>query len=127
MRHLESQEQQAIFKWVKYNLSKYPELALLHSSQNGVRFTSPMAAKRAKDEGLLPGLPDIHLPVPKGGYASLYIELKAPKGRLQENQKEVLALLSNYGNYSVVCYGAQAAIECIKNYMSGAYINEKTC
>lgn len=120
MRHLESIEQQTIFSWARASIRKYPELELLHSSQAGVRFSSPSVAKRAKAEGMMAGLPDIHLPIPRGGHASLYIELKAAKGRLSDTQKDVLAQLSDYGNHAVVCYGAQQAIDVIKSYLEGS-------
>ena len=50
------------------------------------------------------GMPDLHIPIPRGGYASLYIEMKdANKGRLSENQKEMIPRLQSYGNKVVVC------------------------
>lgn len=89
----------------------------MHSSQSGVRFSSPATAKRAKAEGMIAGLPDIHLPIPRGEYASLYIELKAAKGRVSDTQKEVIELLNKNGNLAVVSYGAFQAIETIKLYL----------
>ncbi len=80
---------------------------LYHIPNGGKR--SKAEAGRFKAMGVKPGVPDIHLPVPRGPYHSLYIELKAPKGRVSENQADWLADLNRYGNKAVVCYGWEQA------------------
>ena len=67
--------------------------------------------------GVIAGVPDLHLPVPKGIYAGLYIELKYNKGRLESSQREFLKLAARYGNYCAVCYGAEEAIRVINEYI----------
>ena len=55
-------------------------------------------------EGVTSGIPDLHIPIPKSGYASLYIEMKNGKaGRLSDHQKELIPRLQAYGNKVVVC------------------------
>lgn len=55
-------------------------------------------------EGMEKGFPDTFLPIPRGGYHGLWIELKAP-GRLsglREEQEEKIDFLNSVGYYAVV-------------------------
>jgi hypothetical protein len=81
--------QAALFTWARNPavLSKYPALALLSGSLNGVKLTAAQAGK-AKAAGMLKGEHDITLPVPRGGYAGLSIELKARKNQPTPEQIE---------------------------------------
>ena len=120
MKHLtEHQEQCRIFEWSRTNSSNHPELALLHASLNGVKL-SPGAAKKAKDAGMLSGIPDMFLPVPKNGKHGLFIELKRKeKSSVKTNQKKMLAILNKLGYDACVCKGAEEAIAKIKEYLGG--------
>lgn len=64
------------------------------------------------------GVPDLHLPVPKGQYASLYIEMKYGDGRLQKEQKEFLKQAADYGNFVAVCYSQEIALKVIEDYVT---------
>ena len=80
----------------------YPSV-LCYAIPNGGQRNAIVAAK-LKEEGATAGIPDMHIPIPKGGYASLYIEMKNGKaGRLSEHQKEIIQRLQDYGNKVVVC------------------------
>jgi len=74
----ESDHQIALFQWVSYQLKRYPELELLYHIPNG-GYRYKTTARRLKAEGVKAGVPDICLPVPRGGYHGLYIEMKAGK------------------------------------------------
>ena len=77
--HEEDAEQQALFEWAAYQKCKYPELeCMYHIPNEGKR--SPQTGAKLKRMGLSPGVPDICLPVARGGYSALYIELKRTKG-----------------------------------------------
>ena len=54
--------------------------ASIHCSLNGVKLSGTQA-KIAKGQGMLSGVPDLFLPVPKNGYHGLFIEMKSEKGR----------------------------------------------
>lgn len=69
------------------------------------------------------GVPDLHLPVPKADYCGLYIELKYEDGRIQDSQKDFLRTAARYGNYCVVCYGADAAIAVLEDYVNLKRVN----
>lgn len=118
---LESEEQEKIFSWANKNKSKYPELALLHSSLNGVKL-SPGAAVKAKKQGMVKGVPDIFLPITKveGEFcAGLFIELKRISGsKISTEQKAFIECLRFQGFQCNVCYGADEAIEAIKDYLN---------
>ena len=116
----ESEEQQALFDWINLNKGHYPELKLMHHTPNeGKRSVSTGA--RMKKEGLISGVPDIHLPVAKGNYHSLYIELKRIKySKISKEQEEFIRLLNMYDNFAIICYGWEQAIKVIEWYLKGA-------
>ena len=46
--------------------------------------------KRLKEEGLLPGVPDLFIPVPCGDKHGLFVEVKSQTGYLSKEQKRFL-------------------------------------
>lgn len=76
-------------------------------------------ANRLKSMGMQPGIPDLCIPVARGGYHSLYIEMKAKGGRVSAMQEGWIGRLRAEGMCAYVCYGADAAIDLIKRYMGG--------
>lgn len=57
----ESVEQQLLFRWTRFYVSKYPELALLYHIPNGGSRRKSEAG-RFKAEGVKAGVPDLFLP-----------------------------------------------------------------
>lgn len=112
---LETEEQQALFQWVQYQLKQYPELALLyHIPNEGKR--NP---RRAKAEGVKAGVPDLCLPVPRGRNHGLYIEIKRRKGgRITSEQAEWMDHLRAQGYAVACCYGWEPAAKFLLDYMS---------
>lgn len=117
MKHIESAYQQQVIEWSKwaYKTGKYPLLCLLHCSLNGVKLSKTQAGI-AKAQGMLSGVPDLFLPVPRGKYHGLYIEMKHGDNTLTENQKKFLQNAANVGFAVSVCYSAQEAIKRIEDY-----------
>lgn len=115
----ESVEQQIFFEYVDFLIGRFPELeAIYHIPNEGKRSKSTGA--RMKKEGLVKGVPDIHLPIPKGKYHSLYIELKRTHGaKVSKDQRDRIAILNKYGNYAVVSYGWEEAAKVLKWYLLG--------
>ena len=111
----EAAEQENVIKWARDNEKNYPFLWMLHSSLNGVRL-SKMQAGKAKASGMLSGVPDLFLPVPRGCFFGLYIEMKSAKGRIMPSQSRYLKTVSDFGYSAVVCYSANEAIKTIENY-----------
>lgn len=118
MKQLEYEAQCRIFEWAKYYESVYPEVALLNSSMNGVRL-SPGLRVKTKKAGMKKGYPDILLPVKRGKYSGLYIELKIGKNKATQEQEWFLKQLANQSFYCAIVYGSDKSIELIKNYLKG--------
>lgn len=85
---LEFDSQVSLFKWARNPavLAKHPCLDLLSCSLNGVRLSKAQAGK-AKAAGMLAGEYDIKLPVARGKFIGLIIEMKAGKNTLTKEQK----------------------------------------
>lgn len=116
MRDREHKDAVQFMKWVGLQLCAYPELeAIYHIPNGGMRHIA--VAAKLKAEGTKKNMPDYHLPVPRGGYHSLYIELKAEGGRATKGQKEKHELLRQYGNDVRVCFGWHACAEAVKDYL----------
>lgn len=66
IKHTEANYQQQVVEWARlaHMSGKYPNLDMLHCSLNGVKLSGTQA-KIAKGQGMLSGVPDLFLPVPK--------------------------------------------------------------
>lgn len=114
----EAQEQKALFEWAEWAKRRYPELALMYHIANEGR-RSYSLGKEMKAQGLRSGVPDICLPVPRGGYGALYIEMKRRKdSRLSDNQRGWINGLNRAGNRAVVCKGWEEAKQEIETYLN---------
>ena len=112
----EHDEQAALFTWARYVERVRPELALLLAIPNG-GLRSKTTAARLQAEGVRPGVPDVFLPVARGGCHGLWLELKVTGGRLSSAQAQWLAGLRAQGYRALVCEGWQAAAESIEAYL----------
>lgn len=112
----EAQHQKLIFDWSRSVRKTYPELALLFHIPNGGR-RDAIEARHLKQQGVKRGVPDLCLPVPRGGYHALYIELKTEKGRVSKEQRWWLERLNKTGCLAVVCHGWREATWTIENYL----------
>lgn len=120
----ESQEQQLLFEWAALSAGRWPELALMYHIPNGGS-RSKSEAGRFRAEGVKAGVPDICLPVARGGYHGLYIELKRVKGgRVSTAQQGWIAALRDQGYCACVCKGWDDAAHIIKAYLEGRVGNE---
>lgn len=111
--------QVAIFQWA-YLASKwkYPALRWMYAIPNGGHRHKAVAGK-LKAEGVKAGVLDIHLPVPVGICAGLWIEIKHGKNKITQAQHEWAIGLSELGHRVVVCYTVDQAIRQIENYLDG--------
>ena len=114
MKHLESNLQQACVKWFRYQYTDYQNL-LVHIPNGGYR--TGREAARLIGEGVVRGIPDLFLAVPKKGYAGLWIELKSQKGKLSEHQAEMLIVLERVGYMTHVVRSIDDFIKLITNYL----------
>lgn len=114
----EHMEQVYLFRWAKAMEAQYPELALMFAIPNmGNRHIS--FAMKMKAEGLKAGVPDIMLPVARGQFHGLFIELKRTKGgSVSATQREWLTELEAQDYRVAVCRGWEQAKDEIMNYLS---------
>nr|DAW85591.1 MAG TPA: Nuclease [Bacteriophage sp.] len=117
----EAGAQETLFQWAGYQTGKYPELKLLHHIPNGGK-RDKLTATNLKRQGVKAGVPDICLPVARGGYFGLYIELKVGSNKPTKLQNEWLCNLNKQGYLAVVCYGWREAAEMIETYLKLATI-----
>lgn len=114
----EDQEQVAIMQWSILARQQYPELKLLHHIPNE-RKCSLQQGRYMKRKGVKSGVPDLCLPVPRGGYHGLYIELKRKGGgQTSDTQTWWLEELAAQGYRTALCRGADEAIAIIKRYLT---------
>ena len=126
MRSTEHDIQSALFSWAQLQTAQHPELGLMFAIPNGGkrekrqdkkgRWYSPTAQK-LKKEGVKRGIPDIFLPCARGGSHGLFIEMKAPDGKVSPEQAGVHKLLWEEGYAVIVCYSLESAITLITWYL----------
>lgn len=109
--------QKLIIKWAKlYKVNGKPLSEFMHHSPNGGQ-RHIVTATRFKAMGTLAGFPDLFIFIARGGFNGLFIELKAAKGVVSENQKVMLERLDKQGYKTAICYGFDEAIKTIKDYL----------
>lgn len=125
MTQSEHAEQVAV---VSYLQIKYPD-ALFWSTPNGSMLgggrIGAIRMNALKAEGLLPGVSDLIIFEPRGGWSCMFLEMKRSKGGvLSENQAWFIAQVEARGAYTVVAEGADEAIEFIDDYLNGKIVKK---
>ena len=87
---------------ITYFRFQYPKHIIYAIPNGGAR--NIIVASKLKAEGVLSGIPDIHIPVQNRGYYGLYIEMKAGKNKPTENQITIMGKLTNEGYLCKVVY-----------------------
>lgn len=112
----EAQEQATLIKWSLAVRQTYPELRLLYHIPNGGK-RDAIEATNLKRAGVKRGVPDLHLPVPRGQYHGLYVELKTATGRTTLEQDWWIRELLDQGYFCEVCHGWDSARRVIEWYL----------
>jgi hypothetical protein len=106
---LEDDLHKYVIQWLEIAL---PDNSVYHHSPNeGVRHVA--FRRKLKAMGMASGWPDIEVFVPKEGWlhplekAGIFIELKAKRGRMTENQKAIQRCLRMTGEHVETCYSLQ--------------------
>lgn len=115
----EDQIQQAVIRWSQQASVRkmFPQLALLYHIPNERKCT-PQQGARLKRMGVKSGVPDLHLPVARGVYHGLYLEMKTEKGRVSANQMWWLERLRENGCCCVVCRCWEDAAHTLVTYLT---------
>lgn len=123
----EAAHQRAFLQQCALNRGLYPCLKwIYHIPNGGSRGADAATASRNGAEmralGVRRGVCDLHLPVPAGKYASLYIEMKKPSGgSLSPDQIEFIAFAQQHHNAVVVCRTWLEAWHATVGYLSGDF------
>jgi len=93
---------------------------LFHIPNGGNR--NPREAARLKRMGVRPGVSDYCLPIPRGIYHGLFVELK-PKVRgyypyISKSQRDWRDLMSDAGNAAFIVSGWERAIDIMLTYLA---------
>lgn len=96
---------------------RYPELFLLHAVPNG-GYRDKRTAGRMKAQGVLAAMPDLHLPVMRGPFLSLYVELKIKGTYGRPAQREMAERLRAEGHAVVEVQGVEECVAAIMGYLA---------
>lgn len=124
MKQYEADQQRKLFQWTTFIRAEYPEVDLMFHIPNGGS-RNKLEAANLKRQGVKAGVPDLFLPVSRGGYHGLFIELKYGKNKPTEKQTEWLKNLNEQGYAVAVCYGCEEASKKILKYLKLGDINEQ--
>lgn len=112
----EADHQINVIRWSQIHRGEYPELALLFHVPNGGS-RDVREATHLKQMGVKPGVPDLFLPVARGSWHGLWIEMKALNGRISQAQDQWIHELARQGYRAVVCYGWEDAVGTLTGYL----------
>ncbi|WP_282372924.1 VRR-NUC domain-containing protein [Pseudomonas sp. PS02290] len=113
----EGLEQAALI--MELELSLPAVAALIYHVPNGGH-RHKLVAMKLKGQGVKSGVPDLVLPMARGGYFGLYIEFKAtPPGAapVSASQHAWIRRLNDQGYLAIVCRGHFDAMEQIRAYL----------
>lgn len=114
----EHQAQSALFDTIKMHEATRPELALLFAIPNG-GLRNKVTAARLKREGVKAGVPDLMLPVARGGYHGLFLEMKIGSNKPTQQQRAWLENLRGQGYFTHVCWDWSLALQYLLDYLDG--------
>lgn len=130
-RSIEHSHQVALFRWAALMRKQIPELDLLIAIPNGGH-RHIAVARKLKAEGVKAGIPDIALFVPRTGdcpetgypcvdpcgtFHGLFIELKAPGGKVSPAQTGWITALRKQGYRVEICRSWVEAKDLILEYL----------
>jgi len=130
LKHDEHKLQAAFVRW--FRLQYKPLSRLLFASLNGAKIAPasgkgvahlPESARRAiawkrlEEGGEMPGVADLFLSIPSGDLCGLYIEMKTPRGKQSDAQKEFEADVVAQGYGYVMPTTLEEAIRVVTGYI----------
>ena len=113
----EGQEQAALIKELELRLPAVAAL-IYHVPNGGHRHK--LVAIKLKGQGVKAGVPDLVLPMARGGYFGLYLEFKATApndAAVSASQHAWIRRLNDQGYLAIVCRGHFDAMEQIRAYL----------
>jgi len=110
----EHQEQCLLINWFRLQYKQYSK-HLFSIPNGGSRHI--VTAVNLKAEGVLAGVSDLFLMIPKAGWHGMFIEMKAKTGSVSDKQKDFMGAATLMGYQAVVCFGFEEAKEAITKYL----------
>lgn len=129
MNHVEHEHQCALIAWAhRVRLQPASDVEpgatigfYLLAIPNGGRRT-PREGARLKAEGVKPGVSDLLLPLRRGGFAGLWLELKAPGEKPNPRQREWIERMRRAGYCAEWRDSWDKAAQVITDYLDGRTI-----
>jgi hypothetical protein len=122
----EAQEQSALLHRIELVKKTYPDLQLIYAVPNGGA-RDVIGAVNLKDQGVKKGVPDLVLPVARGGYHGWYGELKRKtQGQLSDEQRDWLRCLCAQGYWATWHRGADEMWNDLMWYLSLPHVDPQT-
>lgn len=119
----EALEQITVMEWLRWT---HPDIAQITYHIPNERKQSAIWGLVMKHLGVVSGVPDICVPYANHGWHGLYIEMKTQKGRTTNNQERYIERLRENGYRAEVAYGAEQAINILKDYLGMLPIEKTT-
>ena len=107
-----------IFSYRDIFAIRWPLVQLLFHIPNGGSGPLKGMAGKMKAQGVKPGVSDLFLPVARQSFHGLWIELKAPRGRLSDYQRLWLDNMRDQRYKATVAVGCEMAWLEIGNYLT---------
>ena len=111
----EAKLQTECFKWFRYAYPKYRKL-FFAIPNGGSR--NKIEARNLKLQGVVAGVSDTCLAVPRGQYHGLYIEFKYGRNDLSDEQIEFMKHVAEQGYATATVWSFDEFINVIKNYLN---------
>ncbi len=109
----EAKIQSAFFQWISYYKTLRPYcFAIPNGGSRNI-----LEAVNLKRQGVTKGVPDVFMAIPNEENHGLFIEFKAGKNKLTEEQKAMIDRLREKGYACEVCYSFEEAQKVIKSYI----------
>lgn len=110
----EHNAQRLLVAWFR---DRYPRLAPVFFAIPNGGARDPATGRKLKEEGALPGVPDLMLAVPHNGHAGLFLEIKTRTGTVSKEQRATHDALRAHGYAVAVPRGYDAAKAAIAGYL----------
>ena len=116
----EEQHQRDVVEWFYW---QYPQFAGLLAAFNNSEYVSDpkkrkMVGAKRRAIGVVAGMPDLILLLPRAPYHAYFIEMKTLKGKLSDKQKSQHIILKKAGYKVDTAYGFEHASLLIKDYIA---------
>ena len=109
------------------HLNEHYSDVLFWATPNGASLSGRgKAMNKLKAEGFLPGVSDLIIFEPRGGYSCLFLEMKKSDGGngASENQLWFIREVKKRGAFGIVCNGADEAKQAIDDYLNGRTVKD---